>query len=218
MLFKLPVKKKFYVAASILSGAPGGGGGGGGTAFDPANKAAAITLSNGNLTAAGSGGTTQPGTVRTVQSHASSKYYAEFTCNSVSGGKIGIGILNASQVIGGSGNGLGSSSNSVGYYSDSNIYAQGYAVIGGIVSFATGDNISMAVNVGTQQIWWRKNGGLWNASAGADPSTGTGATSFSFLTGAVFIGVECEQSGDTVTANFGATSYAYTAPSGYGNF
>jgi hypothetical protein len=189
----------------------------GGTAFDPSNTAVAVSLSNGNLTATGSGGSVQPGTSRTVQSHVTTgKYYAEFTCDSVSGGKVGIGVVNSSQIIGGSGNGIGSSGNSIGYYSDANVYRNAYTVGATYSTFTTGDVISVALDVSVPGIWWRKNAGIW--LGGGDPATGTGAVTTGVPTGALFFAVECERLGDTVTANFGATAFAQTAPSGFGNF
>ena len=39
----------------------------------------------------------------------------------------------------------------------------------------TGDRIGIAINLDLRRAWFRKNGGLWNNTSGADPVANTGA-------------------------------------------
>jgi hypothetical protein len=85
---------------------------------------------------------------------------------------------------------------------------------------SVGDVVGVALDVGGRLFWFRPQtgatAGLWNGSAANNPATGVGGLNVSALTGslyAAFGGI----SGESMTVNFGATGYAGTAPSGFGN-
>jgi hypothetical protein len=99
------------------------------------------------------------------------------------------------------------------------IYANGTGIVGGLNPYI-GHVICIAVDVGAQLFWARIDGGNWNASGTANPATGAGGISFSYMNASnpvapAFVASDAAFSG---TANFGATSYAQTPPTGFGNW
>jgi len=84
--------------------------------WDPANKDASITLSNGNLTATGTAAAWK--SVRGTVGHAAGKYYYELTVDSTSSALM-VGIENGSGTLN---DYLGSTTNGAGYNQDSNFY------------------------------------------------------------------------------------------------
>lgn len=191
------------------------GGGGSFTTFDPSNKSTHITLSGGNLVATSGAGSGNATSVRSVASHTTGKFYCEFTLTTGSAGSDGCGICNSSFVFDGPAFLGGNTAVGGSYFNDNSI--NGIAGITGAGTFTSGDVIGMAVDVGAALIWFRKNGGLWNADAVANPAIGTNGGGVS-AAGALFAAVEGEVSGNVWTANFGATAYAQTPPIGFGNW
>lgn len=200
---------------------------GGATAFDPANKSANITLSGGNLVSTAGGGAAAGTNVRDTVSHATGKYYAELTITTAGASPvIGIGLVNGTFSIGTDTMG-GANNNSIAWYgSDGHVYinsTQQVTQTGAVIVVTTlsqGDVAQLAVDIGAKLLWVRKNGsGFWNVDSAADPTTGANGVSFSVLGSvAMFAAIEEETSGQVVTANFGATAYSFTVPTGYGNW
>lgn len=183
------------------------------TTWDPVNIASGIALSGGNLIATRAGGGRAH--TRSLASHSSGKYYMEVTATSASSGFDAVGVLNGSETfaryIGEGGN------NSLGYWSDASVYRNG-SVVATLATWATGDVISMAVDVGASRIWFRKNAGNWNNNPAADPAAATNGIDISAITGALFSGNELQADTNVGTANFGASAYAQSVPSGFGNW
>ena len=181
--------------------------------WDPAKKSASITLSNGNLTALNSGSSYQG--ALGVAGYTSGKYYCEFTIEGmVQTFSHAVGIGNASYAYGVAGQNLDSIAN---YNTDTTIYLNNGS-IGTNGVFFLSDVVSMAVDFGATLIWFRVNGGNWNAGGGADPASGTGGADFSAWNGGAGYPLVSMLDNGQVTANFGATAYAYSAPSGFGNW
>lgn len=173
------------------------------TTLDPANTHADITLSNGNLTALQTGGAGFR-TSRTVASYSSGKKYFKATWDNTTSDP-GFGFGNSSTTTN---NYLGSSINSVGYHNDSNVYQTG----GANTTYTTGDVTEVAFDIGAQLIWVRKNSGNWNNNGSADPATGTGGFSTSYLGAGPYYGFICLQGNPgQVTLDFSGS----TAPSGF---
>jgi hypothetical protein len=177
------------------------------TTFNPGDLSG-ITLSNGNLTANAPGGT---GGVRGTASHTSGKNYWEYKLNAISTNSLSLGIALASaNLTGGTSTGC-AVVNRLGSVSVNNA---GTGISLG--TRAVNDVIGVAVDFGAALIWFRvAPSGNWNANASFDPATGTGGISISALSGAKFPVFINGQAGDQVTANFGATGFTGSVPSGF---
>lgn len=175
------------------------------SAFDPANTAAHITLSNGNLTATANASDGNGSITRGLGNHTTGKYYCEFTIGSVGTPLHGIqiGVLNGSKVV--------TNGNSLGYDSNQSI---SYASINGRVeynnaglftgaTFTTGDIIGMLTDVDALTVTFYKN------------NVSQGTYSIAATTGALYPGAESDDNTAAVTANYGpASTYTYNHPAG----
>jgi hypothetical protein len=186
------------------------------TTWNSADKSSIITLSNGDLTAT-AGALSGSNSVRTVAGKSSGKYYCEFS-SLVVGGNLFIGAANSSLVVE-SGGFAGQAADSFGYYSVLGDVFLNSGSIGTVATYTTGSLIDMALDLDNARVWFRKNNGNWNNNGSANPATNTGGFDISGLdAGPYFVIWTCGAFGDTITANFGATAFAHTPPSGFGNF
>lgn len=199
-----------------------GGGGGGAVTFDPSH-AFQIAFTNSNLTVANTSATAAYGNTKSTTSHTTGKYYIEALIAADDGASnMMIGVCNGTWTAGsGAGHAIGSAGNNSIGLSDSGAWYINAVPTALLTAFTTqaGHIICMAVDLDHGKIWWRLDGvGYWNANATYDPGTNTGGIDFSALgtpgSTAIFVAAECETSSEKWTVNFGATSYAYAAPSG----
>jgi Fibronectin type III domain len=189
------------------------------------------TLSSGNLTATHDG-TGSFGGVRALDGQSTGKFYFEWQINSLSigsgGSTTGVGLATCAYTLGQSpaisyqplialscpaNNYLGS-----GHWHMS-VWANGANPIFNISGFdTTVQPFGIAVDVDAQMIWvYCASDGYWNASATANPATGTGGISFSDM-GAVLVVPVVNLNGatsDSITVNFGATAFTNSVPSGF---
>lgn len=188
------------------------------TTWNPADKAANITLSGGNLTANASVGGTGYGFVRATSSHSSGKWYFELniTADSVSSSII-LGIVNAASstvavpgVLDANGSMYVSYTGTVGA-----IYANSAGTVLSATPYTTGATIGVAVDVTNHLVYFARNNVWQNA---ANPSAGTGGINY-ITTSPVFpfFGAQTNEY-TTAVANFGASAYAYTIPSGFSSW
>lgn len=168
------------------------------TTWNPSDKNASITLSNGNLTAActssGIGG------VRSIVGVSTGKWYWELT----------VQTANAREIVGAADSGyslaaiLGNSANSYGYFAfDGNKRNNSSATAYG-ASYGNTDIISVLLDMDAGTITFWKSGV-------------TQGQAFSGLTGTQFAAFSGGSASNTeqVTANFGGTAFTYTPPAGY---
>src|SRR5436190_3332458 len=169
---------------------------------------AGITLSNASLTLTTTGGT---GGIRGAYGYSSGKFYWEYTTTSWGiNDNLGVGTSSA----------LFSTASLVGNaitIKSGNIYVNSNTVQGTLGARANGDIIGVAVDLTARLIWFRvAPAGNWNGSGTANPATGIGGFSISALTGALFpFYVNGTGSGAVVTANFGASAFTGSVPSGF---
>jgi hypothetical protein len=178
------------------------------TTFDPAQKAASITLSGGNLTATQTSGGWN--SVKTLSSLAKTTgdYYAEILVNSNTSNNIMIGVCNSGASLTSF---CGSDVNGWGYYGNSGqIFTGGGAFPGGS-TYTNGDIIMVAFKAATGRLWFGRNG-FWLFSG--NPAANTG-TSFTGVTGAIMVMISINSAG-SVTGKFSLASFTYTPPTGYG--
>lgn len=162
--------------------------------WDTVNKGSSVTFSNNNLT------TFTPNYSNTARANfgkSSGKFYWEITLVS---GYAMIGIVSKSESLTAS----NFSSNEVRYYYFLNGQRYPEATAYG-TAYTNGDVIGIALDVDVGTITFYKNGVSQGISHSSMPS------------GELFPAVTSgsSSSGATFTANFGATPFAYTIPSGY---
>jgi hypothetical protein len=186
------------------------------TSLDPVNIGPDQTLSGGNLTVTNNVGGN--GIARSIANHSSGKYYAEVTFNVASNVAVGFvsGTDSLSAFLEGVGVGTGYSN---GIWGGS---VSGTTTAPPISYLINGHVFGIAVDVGNRAAWIKDitAGSLWNADATADPASNVHGAILggSVGTGAIFLAETVGNVTDSMTFNFGATSYVGTPPAGFGNW
>jgi uncharacterized protein YdbL (DUF1318 family) len=173
-------------------------------------------LSNGNLTATHTTTNANSG-ARVLPVISAGKFYFEITMVAGHGSFDAMGLASSGITYN---NFVLSGTNSVVVAIGGGITINGGAALANIGAFAPNDILGIAVDLTAHLVWCRRNAGLWNNNAGADPATATGGFT---VPAAAIAPCVCFVGGgtainDAYTANFGATSYANAAPSGFGNW
>ncbi len=188
------------------------------TTWNPSDKSAQATLSNGNLT--WSNGNSSNQGVRSTTSRTSGKPYFEYLILNTGGGRndCGNGIAASSFVFtDGSANNAFEMFNGAG-----DIWFNGVSTGKSLGARANNDVICVAIDFTNQRGWIRANAGNWNGDAAADPATNTNGIDISavFTSSAAFIlGTNNNTIIATVgTLNVGDTPFAQTVPSGFGTW
>jgi hypothetical protein len=161
------------------------------TTWNPSDKAAQVTLSNGNMTALLS--TSSFGSVKATTGQGVG-YYFELTYSVVTGGSIGIGNASANAA-----SWMGADGNSLAYNTSGQCYFSG-TQIGTGTTWGAGDVMGLYYS-GASQIKIYKNGTLILTSA----SVPSGTTLYPAATIATL--------NDSVTVNFGVSAFS-ALPSG----
>lgn len=179
--------------------------------LDPTANANSPTYSNGNLRIAATSASGHA--TRSTVSKSSGTGYFEVTV--VANGNAGytcVGVCTSAQSLATPPTSLGAVPSGMWLWrNDSNRVSNGSSAAFGS-NWATNDIIMVAFNMATSSIWWGRNGS-W---VSGDPAAGTGAiyTNLSGSIGAciVFMG---NSGNPIVQANFGASAFSYTPPSGF---
>jgi hypothetical protein len=198
----------FAHAQSIPFPGPGLVAGACATTWNPADKGANITLSNGNLSTAGA---TAFNSVRATVSKASGAWYWENKVTAVTGGASVVGFGNASMSLTSF---VGNSTTSVGVQTGGAISASAgftVAVVTG-VTWAANDFMNFAIDLTAGKMWIGKNG-TWTSGS---PAAGTlPNVTFTGGTLTLFPAWSSADASNTGTANFGATIFNGTVPVGF---
>ena len=83
---------------------------------------------------------------------------------------------------------------------------------------ASGNTVSVAVDLDNKRIWYRVNGGSWNNDGSADPVTNTNGKDRTAVTasGNTAKPAWCDFStSEACVVNFGSSALAYAVPSGF---
>ena len=196
------------------------------TTWDPAAKGANINLTNGNLTATSTStaASSTHGTGGYLGNSALLLYYEATVVTVINSlNSFGVGISSSGS---GLAQYLGQSSIGTGLYQNGKVL-NNTVTITTIFTFAAGAVIGIAVNFTAQKLWFTINGTTWNNAAigSQNPVTNTGGITTTvnnnpFVVSAVYqTVVPCfgtnSNTGNVVTANFGATAFSYAVPSGF---
>lgn len=178
------------------------------TNWNPSDKSANMSLSNGNLTATSTNFSVG---VRAVKGNNSGKFYWEATLanGGSSADDVGLGLATADLT---STAPVGTTAVSL-----NSIFVNGSS-ISTFPGMSNGVIVGIAVDLTVKLIWYRNAAaGIWNNNGSANPATGVGGINIaSVATGLLFplfqVGAA---SGHAATANFGATAFNGAVPSGY---
>lgn len=181
--------------------------------WNPADKTASMTLSNGNLTAVG---TANQGVRASVP--AATKFYFEIK-NAIAVWNGGLGIARSTTNLGTVTINANNAAICTPASSGNILFNSSTPVSGaGLGVFAINDVACVAVDLVNQRIWFRKNGGNWNNNGAADPAGNVGGIDISsvFGSGSAYpLAATAVGTSSQAIANFGATTYAFTPPSGF---
>ncbi len=181
--------------------------------WDPNNKGANVTLSNGNLTADVNAPNANVGTVMSLHELGTNKFYMEVTVDEEPG-RIGLARngIDLEQ-------GLGQDTFGFAFDTgDGKTYTNGVGTAYGLAA-SIGSIVGMAIDLDLDAMWYCINGVWQNGATGAEVETGvtTNAAFVGALTGLMHVAVGDASAGATMqlTANFGATPFFTAPPSGF---
>jgi hypothetical protein len=209
--WRLDPRTRMLVPTCLRMGAAGGGGGEAGGSYatwNPDDKSTRWDLSNGDLTASKN----QAGNaiVRSTVGVASGKWYWEVHLDTNSNPIAqAFGIATIDQVL--SAGILGGSSGDSWAYYGNGVKKYGGSTTSWGTGTTEGDTCMVALNMDSGKIWFGE-GGTWFESG--NPAAGTGEA-FSGIAETVYAAIYDSTSDAVQTANFGASSFAYSPPSGF---
>lgn len=186
------------------------------TTWNPADKTASMTLSNGNLTATVAAFGIQG--VRTIHSQSTARYYWEYTFNQVANTSA-CGITNSTSSL--TALGVTGAAGAAYVNSSGTMFVNSTTSLGSLGGFAVGNTACIALDLAGLLLWFRKGAaGLWNNSGTANPVTAIGGFSISALTGGAVpaYGLYSSSSASTnaaITANFGDSAFVGAVPAGF---
>ena len=175
---------------------------------------AGVVMSNGNLTA--THGTITPSTgVSSASFQSSGKYYFELIVagSTTNANQVGIVAQGAPFT-----NFIGTTNTFVNIGSGSVIYAIGVSTAKDLGTAVVGSVFGYAVDLTAYLIWIRRNSGLWNATAGADPVAAVGGISIAAGLFAPGIRFTNGAATDAFSLNCGQAAFANPAPGSFGKW
>lgn len=176
------------------------------TTWNPSDKGLLIALSVGNHVATTTGGGNAK--VRGTTSHGSGKWYLEYPASTIiaAQGMVGFGAATVDL----NNNALG---DSAGLDAGGTLYS---AINSAALGFDPNAHLSFAIDLDNLQIWCREDGGDWNGSPAADPSTNTGGLTMTMGTDYYPLAFLQDVGPDaSTTLNAGDSTFTYGVPSGF---
>ena len=181
------------------------------TTWNPSDKSASITLSNGNLTMSSS---TTFGGIRAIDRQITGKFYWEVTATTW-GASCAIGVAAQGASLAGAAPALWCYA----LQNGGNVFLAGASTGVTLGTRANGDIIGVALDLVNQLIWFRvAPSGNWNGSATANPATGVGGVSIQTIAGVgapLYPYAYLQGSGQAYTANFGDSAFTGAVPAGF---
>ena len=180
--------------------------------LDPTNKGTNLVLSMANLLATTGASASDWESVRGTISKAAGLFYCEFTQTQNVYSQVGFCVAASNM------NSLFSQTTGVALMNvgGSNLYINGVSYAG-YPTYIIGDIIRAAVNITTSRLWYAVNSGNWNNDASADPGAGINGINIASVVGALYPAVAVK-GGGAVNVNFGQSTFAFTAPTGFGKW
>lgn len=193
------------------------------TTLNPSDKSASVSLSGGNLILSVTDASSITyGGARGTTSKTTGKPYFEATYTKGSLGSpngFWFGLAQASADLTGPQLSGDTGYAAEGYLNTSSdaLYSPDASDPSSSTSFATGDKLGFAADIGNALAWVRKNGTWLNFGLGTpDPAAGTGGVAISSgVTWYPVGGILASAGTDSLTFNFGGSAFAYTVPTGF---
>lgn len=180
-----------------------------GATWNPADKAAGIVLSSGNLVA---GGGTNIQLVRATRSLPTGKSYWEVTLTT--GTSTGTSIVNAAGIVSGAvstGVQMGGPGANLGHYANvMTLYYNNSIVLDFANAVSSTHILQFAHDSATGEVWIGRVGTGWFNSG--DPAAGTGEV---YTLGAATWFPGATPNGQSATVNFGASAFSGSVPAGF---
>ena len=172
------------------------------------------TLTNGNLdfgAATNSNFTNSVGTIPV----SSGKWYVEYTIGTNVGSSNGLGFINSESLASAGGSyGIGQASDGW-LRTTSVVYNNSSSAVSSLTTISSGDVVMLALDLDNGKAWWGRNGTFENSG---NPGAGSNAM-VTFTPGgkSFVVGISAYHSSVVASGviNFGARSFAYSAPSGF---
>jgi len=194
------------------------------TEFNPATLNVTDTLTNNNLTwhdLNPTNSTSNYDGVLSFRAHSAGKYYVEVTVNTI-GTEYAVGFGNVSAIVNASPTWLGSTLNGVGWWidvGDGGVYCGSGSALATIATVAAGNVARVAIDLDHKMFWGALNGGNWNLNPAANPATNTGGINIGTVNaGPYYFILDGRQNTLVMTADFGASAFAFTPPAGFVNW
>jgi len=189
-----------------------------GTTWNPSDKSASINLDGTSLIATRN--STNNGafkSVRAIQSYSSGKKYWEYTLHGDAAPGMLLGVGDGGAWLE---SGTGQVANTIGYFSNDGVVYVAGSGASTQVALNNADVMSIALDMDNGKMWFRRNAGNWNNSGTANPTTNTGGIDVSSAVGPFYPAASMLNQGTTlgdhtITANFGASTFAQSVPSGF---
>lgn len=152
------------------------------------------------------------GAVRSIDKKSTGKFYWEIPSTTFNGADAGCGVATAGAVLATIGTTV---ANAFMAFKSGNVYSN--TVLQFNIGTLASSSAQFAMDCDHKRMWVRKAGGNWNGSATANPATNTEGVDVSswFSTGLHAAGSIQNNASDTMTANFGASAFAFSVPSGF---
>lgn len=201
----------------VLLGYGGAAGGPTYATWNPSDKSSDITLSGSDLVATRGAAANAFRSVRATISKTAGKWYFEFTRSAGSDKShimfgMMLGSTSLSQYPGQVSTGIGNQPLNT---TDVNRYQNGFNnTINGQLDVGIGGVFQIAVDMDNLKVWCRVVGAT-NWMGNGDPASGTNQTFTLPGATAIFPAVGLFSNTTAVTANFGASSFSGTVPSGF---
>jgi hypothetical protein len=178
-------------------------------AWSIADRSVPITLSNSDKTATSIGGINPGVRSSTAQMNgAVGKYYVEFSYDTATS-SAAVGIKSKSSVL------TNPTIENCRLSPNGTITLNAATVANLGTSLTAGDVACLAWDSGTKKVFFRKNNGLWNNDAAADPATGTNGIDASSLSNVDYCLYMLASSVAVFTVRTEAAEFIYQAPVGF---
>ena len=177
--------------------------------WNPSDKDAGITLSNGDLDADGNVAAFRA--VRATIGKSSGKYYFELLINTITSSGVVSGVLNSTAALT---TYVGNAASGRGVQSSGTSYATGFTAGSSCGAFSATQVLGICFDMGTGKVFIAINN-TWQGSSDPVAQTNPWATG---LSGTVYAAHSASNAGNRATLRTKLADFTYSPPSGYSSY